>query len=78
MATKKRDSRNIPKKIKINTSKGKNGFPETKEIRKAFQNSTDRDKYAARLLRRSVLGAFGQEKTPVYNTMVVGTREVKR
>jgi len=78
MAIKKRDSRNIPKRIKTNKSKGKDGFPEMKEIRNAFRNSTDRDKFKARLLRRSVKGAFGQEKDPVFNSMVIGTREIKR
>ena len=78
MAIKKREKRNIPKKIKSNVSRGKDGFPETKDIRKAFQNCTDREKYKARLLRRSVNGAFGQEKNPVYNSMVIGTRGIKK
>jgi hypothetical protein len=78
MAIKKRDSRNVPKRIKTNKSKGKDNFPESKEIRRTFQASTDRKKYDARLLRRSVNGAFGKEKVSVYNQMVIGTRGVER
>ena len=78
MAIKKRDSRNVPKRIKTNKNKGKDNFPESKEIRRVFQNCTDRDKYKARLLRRGVNGAFGKEKVSVYNQMVVGTRGVSR
>ena len=79
MAIKKRDSRNVPKKVKTNKSKGKSNFSDTKEIRRAFQNCTDRKKYEARLLRRSLgNGAFGKEKPSVYNPLVIGTRGVER
>jgi len=78
MAIKKRDSRNVPKRVKTNKSKGKDNFTESKEIRRVFQGSTDRDKYKARLLRRSVNGTFGREKPSVYNQMIAGTRGVER
>jgi len=48
------------------------------EIRQAFRGCSDRKKYEARLLRRSVNGAFGKEKANIYNQMVIGTREVER
>lgn len=79
MAIKKREKRSIPKKIKVNKSKGRDNFPESKEIRRAFQGCTDRKKYEARLLRRSLgNGAFGKEKVAAYNSMVIGTRGVER
>ena len=79
MSIKKRDSRNVPKRIKTNKSKGKDNFPEAKEIRRAFQSCTDRKKYEARLLRRSLgNGAFGKEKITAYNSMVIGTRGTER
>lgn len=78
MAIKKREKRSIPKKIKVNKSKGKDGFPENKDIRRAFKECEDKSKYEARLLRRKVNGAFGREKVNDYNKMVIGTRGKKK
>ena len=76
----KRDPKSHPKKIKTNkVKKGANAKDlDKKEIRRAFQNSTDKTKYAARLLRRVTNGAFGKENNETYNQMVTGTRGASR